>query len=259
MKVRRLSECQSVYSVGSLFSGIGGLELGLTRTGRFQPAYFVEKDEYACKVLRKHYPVTAIEKDVVRFPYRPIKDWHCDVLSAGFPCQDISTSGPKTGFSGKKSSLFFEVIRVARLLRPKGILLENVATMLDRGMDEVLWSLSEIGYDAEWHVVSCESVGGSHKRPRVFVLAYPSGARSKARISEEACGSKGYTGIPYDCCDQSSGWTGSSHWATEPNVGQLVDGFRDRACQLKALGNAVVPQCSEIIGYRLAQILDSLH
>ena len=259
MKVRRLSECQSVYSVGSLFSGIGGLELWLTRTGRFQPAYVVEKDEYPCKVLRKHYPDTAIEKDVVRFPYRPIKDWHCDVLSAGFPCQDISTSGPKTGFSGKKSSLFFEVIRVARLLRPKGILLENVATMLDRGMDEVLWSLSEIGYDAEWHVVSCESVGGSHKRPRVFVLAYPSGARSKARISEEACGSKGYTGIPYDCCDQSSGWTGSSHWATEPNVGQLVDGFRDRACQLKALGNAVVPQCSEIIGYRLAQILDSLH
>lgn len=258
MKVRRLSECQSVYSVGSLFSGIGGLELGLTRTGRFQPAYFVEKDEYARKVLRKHYPVTPIEKDVVRFPYRPIKDWHCNVLSAGFPCQDISTSGPKTGFSGKKSSLFFEVIRVARLLRPKGILLENVATMLDRGMDEVLWSLSEIGYDAEWHVVSCESVGGSHKRPRVFVLAYTSGARSKAGVSEETCGSKGYTGIPYNCRDKSSGWKGSSHWATEPNVGQLVDGFRDRACQLKALGNAVVPQCSEIIGYRLAQILDSL-
>ncbi len=259
MKARRLSECQSVYSVGSLFSGIGGLELGLTRTGRFEPVYFVEKDEYACKVLRKHYPVIPIEKDVVRFPYRPIKDWNCDVLSAGFPCQDISTSGPKTGFSGKKSSLFFEVIRVARLLRPKGILLENVATMLDRGMDEVLWSLSEIGYDAEWHVVSCESVGGSHKRPRVFVLAYTSGARSKAGVSEETCGSKGYTGIPYDCRNQSLGWTGSSHWATEPNVGQLVDGFPERSHQLRCLGNAVVPQCAEIIGYRFAQILDSLH
>ena len=260
MQDRQASGCQKVYSVGSLFSGIGGLELGLSWTKRFAPAFFVEKDEYARKVLRKNHPELPIEKDVTSFPYRPIKASKCDVLTAGFPCQDISNSGPKTGIGGEKSSLFHEAIRVARLLRPTGILLENVSTLLaGRGMDVVLQSLCELGYDAEWQVVSCKSVGGSHKRARAFVMAYPCGARSKARISEETCGSKGYTGIPYDCRNQSSGWTGSSHWATEPPIRKLVDGFPARAHQLRCLGNAVVPQCAEIIGYRFAQILDSLH
>ena len=157
---------------GSLFAGIGGFDLGFERAGmacRWQ----VEIDDYANRVLRKHWP------DVRRWP--DVRTWpqpdteQVDIICGGFPCQDISYAGRGAGLEGERSGLFFEAVRVVRELRPRAVVLENVAALLTRGLDRVLGTLAAIGYDAEWHCIPAAAVGAPHIRDRVFVMAYRKG------------------------------------------------------------------------------------
>lgn len=159
-----------MITLGSMFAGIGGLELGFESTGRFETKWQVEIDDYANQVLRKHWPSVARWKNVKTFPPRPVSDWQCDVIAGGFPCQDLSFAGKGAGLAGERSSLFSEVIRVAGIIRPRAIVLENVAALYARGLDVVLGELAQIGYDAEWHCVSAASVGAPHRRDRVFII-----------------------------------------------------------------------------------------
>jgi len=156
-------------TVGSLFSGIGGLDLGLERAG-MQVIWQSEIDPYACKVLAKHW------KDVPN--YGNIKEikWgdvvRPDVICGGYPCQPFSTAGKRNGADDPRH-LWPWVREAISELRPKYAILENVRGHITLGLSEVLGELASIGYDAEWQIVSANSVGAPHLRERVIIIAYP--------------------------------------------------------------------------------------
>lgn len=158
-------------TVGSLFSGIGGLELGLERTGGFQTIWFSEIEPYPSAVLKKHWPevpnlgdITKVNWDAVEKP---------DMLAGGFPCQDISVAGKGKGIrEGTRSGLWSEYAKAIRILRPKYALIENVPELANRGLDIVLADLAEMGYDAEWGLLSASAVGALHRRERFFCFAH---------------------------------------------------------------------------------------
>ena len=167
--------------VGSLFSGIGGIELGLHRTGGFETVWMNEIDPHARKVLALRFPGLPIYDDVrdigIKYDVPPV-----DVLVGGFPCQDISNAGKRKGIDGERSGLWSEYARIIRMVRPRYVIVENVAALLARNkragtaapIARVLGELSESGYDAEWQIISAASVGAPHLRERVFIVAYPS-------------------------------------------------------------------------------------
>ena len=284
--------------IGSLFAGIGGLDLGLERarslTGKtqFQCAWQVENDDYATRVLAKHWPNVRRWGDVCTFPADAISEprrhqredaghgaerqvpgesdtycrygvpesWHVDIIAAGFPCQDISFAGRGDGLDGERSGLFFEVVRVVRQLRPKYILLENVAALLNRGLDRVLGELAAIGYNAEWHCIPAAAVGAPHIRDRVFIIAYTRlqhGNRGQSHQPETRHGYGHRCEDGEETTDNASGcsqeadaadtsgprleeWNGTPRerphatttrgdwWATEPTICELVDGVSGR-------------------------------
>ena len=160
---------QKRLSVGSLFAGIGGLELGLERCG-MDVRWQVEIDPWARQVLAKHWPNVERHDDIKTWP-KPDTE-RVDVICGGFPCQDISTAGKGAGLAGARSGLFYEAMRVVRDLEPRYVLLENVAALLVRGMDAVLGELAQVGFDAVWHCVTASSVGAPHRRDRVFIIGY---------------------------------------------------------------------------------------
>ena len=160
-----------MITFGSLFAGIGGLDLGFERAG-MSCSWQVEIDGYATRILAKHWPNVRRWDDVKTFPPGDGEPWRVDVIAGGFPCQDISVAGKGAGLAGERSGLFFEIIRLARLLEPRAIVLENVAALLARGMGAVLGELAQIGFNAEWHCIPAAAVGAPHIRDRVFVVAY---------------------------------------------------------------------------------------
>lgn len=166
---------------GSLFSGIGGIDLGFDRAG-MECVWQVEIDDYATKVLKKHWPEVHREKDIRECGKHNL-EW-VDVIAGGFPCQDISYAGRGAGLDGERSGLFFEAVRVVRELQPRFIVLENVAALLTRGLDRVLGTLAEIGYDAEWHCIPAAAVGAPHIRDRVFIIAIRRMAQHSNRNDE---------------------------------------------------------------------------
>ncbi len=183
-----------MITVGELFAGIGGIGFGLEQTGGFQTKWQVERDSYALKVLEKHWPDVTRWDDVRTFPPPPVSPWFMhdwkaiwgvDLICGGFPCQDISYAGKGAGLSGARSGLFYEVIRVARCLRPRWLLLENVAALLSRGLGTVLAELSSIGYVGEWHCIPAAAVGAPHRRDRIFILAHPVRERFNERTTSQ--------------------------------------------------------------------------
>jgi DNA (cytosine-5)-methyltransferase 1 len=162
---------------GSLFAGIGGIDLGFERCG-MECKWQVEINDYAQKVLAKHWPKVHRERDIRECSTRNLE--RVDIIAGGFPCQDISYAGLGAGLDGERSGLFFEAIRLVRELQPRAVVLENVAALLTRGMDRVLGTLAEVGYDAEWHCIPAAYVGAPHIRDRVFVLGYANCGRRES-------------------------------------------------------------------------------
>jgi len=154
-----------------LFAGIGGLDLGLERAGLVRSICFVENDTYAQKVLALRFPQVAIWDDVKTFDGR---EWagEIDFISGGFPCQDVSVAGKQAGLGGSRSGLWKEFRRIIGEIRPLLALIENVPGLFNNGFDAVLADLAEIGYDAEWTVLSAKDMGAPHLRKRVFILGY---------------------------------------------------------------------------------------
>src|SRR3990167_7903187 len=160
-------------TVGSLFSGIGGIELGLERTGFFETRWFVENNLYAQAILRKHWKGIPIYSDITAIDWSTCE--RVDVLTGGFPCQDISIAGKKAGIKeGTRSGLWFEFFKAIRILRPKYVIIENVSEITNNGLSTVLANLAEIRYDAEWCTIRHFNVGGFTIRERVFIISYPS-------------------------------------------------------------------------------------
>jgi len=157
---------------GSLFAGIGGFDLGFERAG-IKTVWQVEIDPFCRKVLEKHWP------NVQRFAdIRECRDlpW-CDVITGGFPCQDISNAGLRAGIDGERSGLWSEMFRVICEVRPRLVVVENVAALLGRGFGRVVGDLASCGYDAEWDCIPASAVGAPHRRDRVWIAAYTDGVR----------------------------------------------------------------------------------
>ena len=171
------------------FSGIGGFSYAAERlVGGFETTQFVENNPFCQKILKKHWPNVPIHDDIKTYTAKPFQ---FDVLCGGFPCQDLSVAGKRQGITPEtRSGLFFELIRIIRRVRPRYILLENVAALLNYGMDIVLGELSEAGYSCEWSVISAQQIGACHKRERIWIIAYPNGfgcggGSSKGRSIQE--------------------------------------------------------------------------
>lgn len=157
-----------------LFSGIGGIALALSDWVR--PVAYCESDKYAQSVLLSNMRRNNIAYGPIWDDVRTLRGEHIDVpiniITGGFPCQDISVAGHGVGLEGERSGLFFEIIRLSRDLRPQFIFLENVPAITVRGLDRVLLELSALGYDSRWTIVSAAEVGACHQRDRWFLLAH---------------------------------------------------------------------------------------
>jgi|10_taG_2_1085330.scaffolds.fasta_scaffold80038_2 DNA (cytosine-5)-methyltransferase 1 len=168
-----------MMTVGSLFAGIGGFDLGLERAG-MEVRWQVEIDPFCRKVLAKHWPDVKRYEDVREVGAHNLEP--VELICGGFPCQDISNAGKRAGITGARSGLWGEYGRIIRELRPSYVIVENVSALLTRGIDVVLGDLAESGYDAEWDVLSATAVGAPHRRERVWIVAYPQGQRQRPRL-----------------------------------------------------------------------------
>lgn len=167
--------------IGSLFSGIGGLELGLERAGVGEVVWQVEREPFCQTILAKHWPDAKRFDDVRTVGAHNLEP--VDVIFGGFPCQDISYAGKGLGLSGERSGLWYEFARIVGEMGPRFVVVENVSALLSRGLGDVLGTLSDLGYDAQWRTLRASDVGAPHRRERLFIVAYSYRARSGA-ISE---------------------------------------------------------------------------
>ena len=165
---------EMTLTVGSLFSGIGGLDLGLERAG-MKVIWQSEIDPYCNKVLKKHWP------EVINYGNIKDIDWGTverpDIICGGYPCQPFSLAGQRNGTDDPRH-LWPWVRDAISALRPSYAILENVRGHLTLGGIQVIGQLAEIGYDAEWRVVSAAGLGAPHRRDRIIIVAYPNDSRS---------------------------------------------------------------------------------
>jgi DNA (cytosine-5)-methyltransferase 1 len=248
---------------GSLFAGIGGMDLGLERAG-MRCVWQVEIDPFCRRVLAKHWPDVRRHDDIRTFPPGDGADWRCDLIAGGFPCQDISFAGKGAGIEGERSGLWAEYARVIRALRPRFVLVENVAALLDRGMGRVLGDLAACGYDAEWDCLPAAAVGAPHRRERLFLVAYPHGERQKTVLSADPGdggaleAERGQPAGGRGRSDLARRWDGAELLPNgrlhQPGVPLLVDGVPAFVGEVSAYGNAVVPEVAEWIGRRILAV-----
>lgn len=309
--------------IGSLFSGIGGLELGLEWAGVGHTVWQVEQDSFCRAVLARHWPDAQRYNDVREVGAQNLEP--VDLICGGFPCQDISYAGKGAGLAGARSGLWYEFARIVGELGPRFVVVENVAALFTRGIDAVLGTLADLGYDAEWSTLRASDVGAPHQRKRVFIIAAMGdtagrGWRAGAGIDVRRVGG-GCEGMGDSECvrepqpegsvadqrgrvgDGSAG-VGDAHGergrgrgeyghARDVNTPGKVVGWRDavpvrghdgtvrlipreaavagpqsplwpvahgvpgRVARLRAIGNAVVPQCAEVVGRRLLAMMEA--
>lgn len=227
-------------NVLSLFTGIGGIDLGLERAGMTIVAQ-VEIDPFCQKILRKHWPLIPLHDDV-----RTFREWWkgserptVDLVCGGFPCQPFSEAGKRKGVLDERWAWpwMFDVVRC---VRPKYVLIENVHSLIKYdAFTEILRDLHSVGFDAEWDVVSACSLGAPHMRKRLFILAYAESERERVSRGIER------TQSSYKERDLR-------YWETKPEPHRVVDGVSDRVDRNKVLGNAVVPQVAQLVGEIIA-------
>jgi len=263
------------------FSGIGGFSLAARWLGGIETVQFVEREPFCQRILSKHWPTVPIHDEIFTFNPTPHS---VDIVCGGFPCQDISQAGKGAGLAGSRSGLFYELLRVVRLVGPRYIVLENVAAITYRGMDDVLGALAEAGYDAEWACIKASDVGACHQRDRWWCVAYPQsqqrhdgGSADPAEPTRAAAelgdgdGADAANTIGQRCPqrilpsfapqDGQSAWPDAPRrlnpdwrsYLSQPVLRRGNDGLSGRMDRLKALGNAVVPQVAMV---PLARVLE---
>ncbi len=230
-----------------LFSGIGGFSLGLERTGGVQTVAFCEIDPFCQKVLNKNWPEVEIIKDVTDHKFRK----NVDLVTAGFPCQDVSQSGEGAGITGERTGLFWYILRTLCMVGRPRALLENVAGLFTNGLGVVLGALASFGYDTEWHRLPASYTGAWHERDRVWIYAHSRDERLQgicaAPILRQSDISQQLQGV-------FEKWPGRSN-LPESRFHRKGDGISNVSHSLKALGNAVIPQIPEIFGHVILRSL----
>lgn len=227
---------------GSLFAGIGGFDLGLEAAGMVCK-WQVEIDPFATAVLEKHWPHVERWRDIRDF--MPNKALAVDVVCGGFPCQDISVAGSGEGLDGKRSGLWTEYFRVVSKLRPRYVIVENVAALLRRGIDRVLGDLASIGYGAEWQTVFASDFGLPHRRERIFIVAYPDKIFWSERKRLGTFANRSSTVFGDDAGKRTSVRVQASDRFVGMDDGVSRESYSHRAC---GLGNAVVPAAAKWVG-----------
>lgn len=306
--------------IGSLFSGIGGLELGLEDSGLGHTVWQVEQSEFYRKVLARHWPDAERFEDVREAGSATLAP--VDLICGGFPCQDISSAGKGAGLAGSRSGLWYEFARVLGEMRPSWVVVENVASGAKRWVDSVRADLGRLDYETLPIPLSAFDVGAPHLRRRVFIIGHthrnskptqpingevarvqsdsgspadadreplrqqPGGGRGASRQKEGVAGDDGTQGAAADADGARPQGTEQAKqggrarvtgrpWAKdpmpEPALRRVDDGLsavvgrkrsvaplrgaRRRRQELKSLGNAVVPQCAEVIGHVIQELM----
>lgn len=283
-----------------LFSGIGGFSYGFEQTGKFKTVAFCEIDEHCQKVLHKNFPHVPVFKDVKELNSKSnLADReyielgsNVDIICGGFPCQDVSVAGKQRGINEEtRSGLWFEYKRIIQEIKPRWVVIENVRNLLSNGLARVLQDLHEIGYDAEWQIISARSVGALHLRERVWIVAYPqckgqqgricidrvsgemgkeqdSGGSDKCMCESPSCisNSNNFRFWPtFATEEEKQQWWAEAtssirdRWQTESTICRVADGLpkgldKARSQRIKQLGNSIVPQIAELIAKRIAEI-----
>lgn len=278
-------------TIGSLFAGIGGFDLAGEWMGH-RTIWTSEIDPYCVALLAERFPEAKQLGDISLIDWSQVE--RPDILTGGFPCQDISYAGKGAGLAGKRSGLWYEYARAIRELGPRYVIVENVRALFTRGFDAVLGTLADLGYDAEWGMYGAADVGAPHRRHRVWILAYAGGVGGAARGTPRDMGSasgRGSGEAPerqrnWDAADDSGAVVAHAisergrggddpredatdvdprgegvrtlgycdWWAVEPNVGRVAHGVSARLDRLRGLGNAIVPACALPIYGRIAEL-----
>ena len=241
-----------------LFSGIGGFSLAATRVGGFTTVGFVERDRFCQRVLREWWPDVPIHDDIRTF--RPGQG-AADVVCAGFPCQDLSVAGRRReGIEeGTRSGLFFEAMRVVRVVRPRYVVLENVAAITVDGLGVVLGELASAGFDAEWACIPASDLGACHRRDRWWLVAYSSDERSEGGW-RQGLGKSAAPSSSRGALWRAEGPALSPDWSSylcQPVLRRGDDGLSDRVDRMRALGNAVVPAVAAVPLARVKELEDA--
>lgn len=259
--------------IGSLFSGIGGLELGLEMAGLGEIVWQVEQNPLCLALLEKHWPEAERFNDVCtvgRDNLAPV-----DLICGGFPCQDVSSAGKRAGLAGARSGLWYQFARVVGELRPAWVVVENVTSGAKLWVDVVRGDLEQLGYATLPVPLAAADVGAAHERARVFIVAHAHEVRREQHaisIDAEVAG----TSKPAPYLDRPelrlqpgrergqgrAASTEEPSWAggrfDEPGMVRVVHGFPRRldapSKRIAALGNSVVPQCAEVIGHVILRL-----
>lgn len=231
---------------GSVFSGVGGLDLGLEAAG-WECLWQVEFDDFCNKILEMRFPHTKKYGDIKNVKTKELD--RVDAIVGGFPCQPVSLAGRQEG-EGDERWLWPDFIRIITGLQPSFAVVENVNGLLHRGGATVLNDLAKAGYDAEWYTIPAEAFGADHKRERIFIVAYhqslgvervwPDGIEIPRALFEEVLSVRDSNG----------------QWKSEPDLRRTADGVSDWVDRLRALGNAVVPQIAYWIGECINECVD---
>jgi DNA (cytosine-5)-methyltransferase 1 len=258
----------------ALFAGAGGGILGGHLLG-WRTVCAVEWEPYAACVLAARQndgllPSFPIWDDVQTFDGRP---WRgiVDVISGGFPCQDISVAGKGDGLDGERSGMWREMARIIHEVRPRFVFVENSPMLTSRGLHRVLGDLAEMGFDARWGVLGASSVGANHKRERIWIVANsrhgswggfgsaktrkdtqrerPTNPNQIGRSSEQPASMANFSSkdverqrVSVGISEERGSIGSSSWWSVEPNVGRVADGVAARVDRLKAIGNGQVSE-----------------
>ncbi|WP_422822666.1 DNA cytosine methyltransferase [Vreelandella neptunia] len=256
----------------ALFAGAGGGILGGHLLG-WRTVCAVERDAYAAQVLAQRQNDRALApfpiwSDVCSFDGKPWRGL-VDVVSGGFPCQDISAAGKGIGIEGERSGLWGQMVRIIREVQPRYVFVENSPALTSRGLGRVLGDLAKLGYGDKWGCISAADLGAEHERKRLWIVAHSDSMReqqqegsdeekrrrlgySSKKVADTEClgrakmeqsiasGEKGKgtaSAAEYGCGTRR--WPG---WPTEPDVGRVANGVANRVDRIKALGNGQVPR-----------------
>lgn len=220
---------------GSLFSGIGGFELGAEMAG-VTTLWNCEIAKFQGKILKLRFPYAKRYKDIAETTGLQ----YVDIISGGFPCQDISCAGQHKGIRGKRSGLWSEMFRIVREVRPKYVIVENSPALIIYGLEKVLCDLSEIGYDAEWQCISNYAFGYPHKRERLYLIAYSNEIGLQGDIQKQG---RFNSVFKQWTSDKSVGNTCAKRILEMPahSTVRNDDGFPNWSHRVGAIGNAVNP------------------
>lgn len=223
-----------------LFSGIGGFALAAKWAG-WETVAFCEKEQYAKRVLGRHWPNVPVIEDIRNITEKI----GCDILTGGFPCQPFSVAGKQKSTADDRH-LWPELLRVIALERPTWIVAENVPGIVGLALDQVLADLESAGYSSRALIIPACAVDAPHRRDRVWIMAHSAstrcGARSELQLKD------GATGNAYHSSERSD----SGQWFAEPSVGRVANGIPSRVDRLRGLGNAIVPQ----VAYQLFKFIN---